>query len=338
MQNESIISQRNLQLSLYSGVALIVISILFLGREQESMTFITRIVSAVTIPALFYLLGGLVIRYLKAPLAGPGIVATGGWLIVVGLIHLWDQSDMPAFMRPYYWLIASLAGAVVITLTAHYLRTWLLIPLIPLVQANALWAGFDAVGLNVVWWSALTFLLVLVWWELPQRFISEDDTWKLIYQVCGVLMTLFLLGFAYWLPAPTDKTMLSTWSAGALLVTYLGMRHRVSSLIPLALAMLTGAVMWGLPAMWWSVAWLVIALGTVIFIEQLARKDKAANAMALDLSIALSLILTGMAALFTQLLPLSGADTIPSLSIPVLLISAGLFGWIGWRGAISKAV
>ena len=192
MQNESIISQRNLQLSLYSGVALIVISILFLGREQESMTFITRIVSAVTIPALFYLLGGLVIRYLKAPLAGPGIVATGGWLIVVGLIHLWDQSDMPAFMRPYYWLIASLAGAVVITLTAHYLRTWLLIPLIPLVQANALWAGFDAVGLNVVWWSALTFLLVLVWWELPQRFISEDDTWKLIYQVCGVLLTLFL--------------------------------------------------------------------------------------------------------------------------------------------------
>src|SRR5204863_2256891 len=96
-------NQKTLQLSLYSGVALIVVSMLFLGRGQES--FVGQAITVLAAPLFFYVVGALIYRYLHAPLAAPGIIATGAWLVGVGLIHLYDKRTlMPPALQPYYWL------------------------------------------------------------------------------------------------------------------------------------------------------------------------------------------------------------------------------------------
>jgi hypothetical protein len=155
MITQRVQSQSTLQWLLYSGIALIVISMLFLGREQQSSSFLAQALTIMVTPAIFYLVGVLVCRYLDTPLAGPGIVATGGWLVAVGLIHLYQkQLLLPPFIQPYYWLIASLVGTTIITFTGHKLRIWLLAPLIPLTQANAMWALMGVSGLHIDWWSA----------------------------------------------------------------------------------------------------------------------------------------------------------------------------------------
>src|SRR5687767_10080165 len=113
-------TQKTLQLSLYSGIALIIISMLFLGRSLESSSFIVQAITVLAAPAFFYIVGAVVYRYLSAPLAAPGIVATGAWLIDVGLIHLNDKRGlMPDILQPYYWLVASVLAAVLITITGH---------------------------------------------------------------------------------------------------------------------------------------------------------------------------------------------------------------------------
>src|SRR5436190_2074689 len=131
LKNVSI--QRLIQLSLASGIALIVVSMLFMGRGQESTSFIEQAASVLAVPAIFYLIGVLVYRYLDAPLAAPGIVATGAWLVDVGVIHLYDKRNlMPVPLQPYYWLAASLLAAVLITFTGHRIRTGLVVPPVPL--------------------------------------------------------------------------------------------------------------------------------------------------------------------------------------------------------------
>jgi hypothetical protein len=74
---KNVSSQRLIQITLTSGIALIVISTLFMARGQESSSFIEQALSVLAIPAIFYALGILVYRYLNAPLAAPAIVATG---------------------------------------------------------------------------------------------------------------------------------------------------------------------------------------------------------------------------------------------------------------------
>ena len=92
-------------------------------------------------------------------------------------------------------------------LTGHRARIWLLIPLVPLTQINAIAAIMSAIGLSVAWWPVFAFLLVLVWWESP----LNDDEWKLVYRVSAVLFEVFLLVFSYWLPAQTANSMLITF-------------------------------------------------------------------------------------------------------------------------------
>src|SRR5689334_21191384 len=104
-------THRALQLSLYSSIALIVISMLFLGRGQTSSSFLIQAATILAAPLFFYIVGIIVYRHLNAPLAAPGIIATGAWLVGVGLIHLYDKRVlMPAVLQPYYMLIASLVS------------------------------------------------------------------------------------------------------------------------------------------------------------------------------------------------------------------------------------
>src|SRR5579871_3256947 len=175
--------QRSLHLSITSGIVLIVLSMLFLGRDQSSTSFAIQGISILAIPAVFYAIGLVVCRYLDAPLAGPGIVATGAWLVGVGLIRLYVQRTLlPDTWQPYYWLCASLLAGVLVTLTGHRVRSWLLAPLVPLVQANALWAILAVMGIAPQWQPALSFLLVLGWWEAPM----VDLFWRRTYRGSAV--------------------------------------------------------------------------------------------------------------------------------------------------------
>ncbi len=328
--------KKPLQLSLYGGITLILISMLFLGRGQESASFLVQAITVLAAPAFFYLVGVLVYRHLNAPLAAPGIIATGAWLIGVGLIHLYDKRGlMPVVLQPYYWLGASLLAATLITLTGHRVRIWMLVLLVPLTQVNAMWAIMGALGLSVEWMPPLCFALVLLWWELP----LQDTEWVLVYRVSAVCLAVFLLVFSAWLPAPTARTMMLTWGAGGVLVAVLGLRHGWVKLGPLAIAMMTCATAWGLPASWWPPVWLTFAAGTIIFIERLTtrhdkdeEKDpKGRGVQAVQMSEALAIVLSAASALLAQAGPLMNVPIHPLGTAGVLLGAGFLMAWLGVR-------
>ncbi len=77
MTTPSVLSQKSLRITLYSGIALVVISMLFLGRDLATSPLLVQLAYTVCTPALFDGVGSLVYRHLDAPLAAPGIVATG---------------------------------------------------------------------------------------------------------------------------------------------------------------------------------------------------------------------------------------------------------------------
>jgi hypothetical protein len=131
--------------------------------------------------------------------------------------------------------------------------------------------------------------------------------------------------------------MLVTWGACALLVAILGFRHGWVNLGPLAIVLLACALAWGLPIVWWPPVWLVIGIGTVIFIERLALGKAESNKLALEMSTALAILLSGAAALLSVMLPFFGGASIPTLTALVVGFSGSLMIWIGWRRALTIA-
>jgi hypothetical protein len=328
-------NSKQLQLTLYSGVALIVISMLFLGRGQPNASFAAQAFTVLAVPAFFYIVGLLVGKYLHTPLAAPGLIATGAWLVGVGLIHLYDQRILlPEVIQPYYWFIASLLAGALITITGHQVRIWMLVPLVPLVQANAVWATMSALGMDVKWMPALSFLLVLAWWELP----IKSERWQTIYRASGVVVTLVVLLFSLWLPLTTQQSLAITWGIGAGVVALLGLRHGWSRMGPLSIILLVVASIWGLPGNLWPLAWIVLALVTVVFIEQLTTRDeKGKDSKTVEISEALAVVLSGIAALAAQLGASFGGQ--PPYILLIVLIGAGaLMIWLGWRRRLLLAM
>jgi|GEM_PF-881454 len=320
---------KSLQTMLYSGVVLIVISMLFLGREQQSASFVVQAFTVLFAPAFFYVAGAAVWRYLRLVLAAPGLIATGAWLIGVGLIHLYDKRVLlPENVQPYYWLIASVISAILITQTGRRVWIWMLVPLVPLTQVNALWATMSAFGVEVRYMPALSFMLVLAWWEVAAR----NERWTAVYRTSAVVLTIVLLLFTMWLPLSTPESRMITWGMGALMIAVLGLRHGWVRMGPLAIALLTCATIWGLPRYWWPMAWLALAAVTVIFIERVSTKDeKSKDGKALEISRALALLLSGFAALFAQVSTFFGAPMSPVINMLVVFGAGALMITIGWR-------
>src|SRR5260370_328210 len=76
-------------------------------------------------------------------------------------------------------------------------------------------------GIAPQWQPALSFLLVLAWWEAPK----VSPHWRSIYRGSAALLSLFLLVFTIWLPLTTPRSLMITWAAGAAVVALLGLRH-----------------------------------------------------------------------------------------------------------------
>jgi len=329
--------QRTLQVALYSGIALIVVSMLFLlGQSQADLSFFGQAVAVLAVPAFFYGAGVLVYRYLKAPLAGPGIIATGAWLTGVSLIHLYVRRILlPDVLQPYYWLGASLFAAGLITLTGHRVRIWMLTPLVPLVQANALWAVMIWLGVPVAWMPALSFVWVLFWWHVPVK----DERWQSIYRASAAVLAGLLLLFAVWLPLSTPQTLLITWAIAAGVSAYIGLKQRWMICLPLTVALLTCGSVWGLSARWWPLTWLTLGAGTIIFILWVsAHLEKPKAIRGVDLALALGVLLSGAAVLLAQLSPFTDTTIAPLETLGLSLAAALLFLWLGTRRQLLTAI
>jgi hypothetical protein len=329
-------SRKPLQFSLYSGIALVVISMLFLGKQQSNASFGAQALTVFAAPAFFFFVGAIVYRYLNAPLAGPGIVATGTWLLGVDLIHLYVQRILlPDVIQPYYWLTVSLVGALLITIIGYRVRIWMHDVLVPLVQINAVWSVMVALGLTVEWMLPSSFVLVLIWWQWPHT----DAKWRSVYRVAAGTLATFLLVLPVLLQLSTPKTLMATWAAGAATVAFLGIRYGSLKLGPLTIVLLTGATMWGIAPPWWPLAWLVLAVFTIIFIERIESDDPdGTRSTATKLSQMLAVLLAGGAALFAEVGPIFLNITMHPLGIVGTLLGAGmLLAWLGWRRDLRMA-
>ncbi len=327
---------RALQFSLYSGIALVVISMLFLVRGSE--TFFAQAALMLAAPAFFFGVGALVYRYLNAPLAAPGIVSTGAWLIGVGMLHLNDQLNthravLPPFLQAAFWPVATLAAVIIITWTGHRIRSWLVVPLVPVLQLVATFTLLDVIGLPLVWWTPFAFALVIVWWEARLK----SPWWAPVYRVAGLLLMVGLIAMSYTLVNATRDTIFATWAAATLTVIFLGLRQGWLNFVPVAIVMVFCASLWGLAPEFWALVWLTLAVGTILFIEtrRMNAKDDASfadNWLAIDLSVALAVLLCGGAALYATWNTVTGTAGFSPLYLTFVHLTAGvLLTWLGWR-------
>lgn len=325
-------SQRTLQVPLYSGIILIITSMLFLNQDYRSASFPVQAMMVLAAPVFFYFVGAMVYRFLDAPLAAPGIVSTGAWLVGVSLIHLYDQRLLlPDGMQSYYWCFASTLAALVITLTGHKIRSWLVIPLMLFMQVNLVWSLMSIVGIGLQWWPPLSFILVIAWWEIPVR----QPALPTAYRSGATLLTFALILISYGLNTSTTESIVATWTIGAVVIMVLGSLHGFLNFIPMATVMLVCASLWGLNPVWWPFAWLAMATVTILFVEHQQRREH--EHLAVDLSVGLSVILCGAAVLFSMLSPLVHVHLQP-LAIALSLLEAGfLLVWLGWRREIVLA-
>lgn len=200
----------DLRLILYAGIALIVGSLALMVRDQPTLEY--QMALAFGAPVLFYIVGGLALRYLNAPLAAPGIVATGAWLLVVAMLYSTTLYDNINANRGLWWLI-SLVVTAIITITGHRVKFALLYPLVLIVQINAVGAVASALGIEWQWLTSLSFIMVAVWWWGVPRLV-RDATWITAYRVgaallIGLLVTLslFLRENAFVSPISTSLTL-----------------------------------------------------------------------------------------------------------------------------------
>ncbi|HVO41810.1 MAG TPA: hypothetical protein VMT34_04265, partial [Aggregatilineales bacterium] len=180
----------------------------------------------------------------------------------------------------------------------------------------------------VEWMPPLSFVLVLLWCEVPVK----TDRWRTVYRVSAAVLTLFLVAFTLWLPIATPLTSMLTWLVGAAVVAFVGWRRRWEKLNPIAMAMLAYGCTLGLPASAWPLIWLAIALMTVLTIERpVLNLEKGKDVAALAMSKALAIVLSGAAAFLAQISPYFGIPLHPLATVSLLLGSGLLLAWMGLR-------
>src|SRR5258707_15855729 len=91
-------------------------------------------------------------------------------------------------------------------------------------------------------------------------------------------MSVMLMIFGNWLPARIPESLMLTWAACAAVVAIIGLQNGWLSFGPLAIVILTGASIWGLPPGGWPLTWLVFAVGTLVFIERRGNRSRGGSA------------------------------------------------------------
>lgn len=218
--------QTVLQLLLYSGIGLILLSVLFMSRgesgtidsayaPQETNAFLATL-PYLLFPILFYGLGIGTQRLFQSSLAAPGIISTGAWLVAIVGVQLYDNlSSLSPDWRLPVWVAVMSAASVILTLTGYRLRFWMVIPLVPLSHLNLLWALLGALSVNVTWLPLLSYGLVLGWMVYP----SFGDRWGSIYRVSAMFISAGLFFLSLWIPLSPPQRLLTAIAGGTLLIS-----------------------------------------------------------------------------------------------------------------------
>ncbi|MFN8530451.1 MAG: hypothetical protein U0670_17755 [Anaerolineae bacterium] len=216
-----------LQWTLYAGIALIVGSTAFLMRDTQSEYFLIHLGMSLIAPLLFYTIGALAMRYLRAVLVPRGILATGAWLLTVALLHLSGKSSLIPGGESAFWTIGSVLVAAIVTYTGHRVKFALLYPLVIVTQANALWAVLGGLWIEPQWIAPLSLGLAALWWEAAPRYV-RDATWIKVYRASSPLLIAFAVGLSLFLRENAHVSPLSSSltliTAGAL-VLWIGARR-----------------------------------------------------------------------------------------------------------------
>ncbi len=213
-----------LQVPLYGGIALIVGSTAFLMRDSTSPSFFVHVLMALIAPALFYLIGGLAMRYLRAMLVPRGIVAAGAWMLSAGLLHLSTKTHL-IDSGEVLWRLGIVAVAVVVTVTGHRVRFAALYPLVLILQVSATWSLMGLLNLPPHWVVPFLLPVAAIWWfGVPRicqemRWLNAYRTGALIVVIGSIGLSLFLRSNAVVSPFSTSLTLIL---GGVLLLTMLG--------------------------------------------------------------------------------------------------------------------
>ena len=213
-----------LQLPLYVGIALIVGSTAFLMRDSTSTSFFVHVMMALIAPALFYAVGGLAIRYLRAMLVPRGIVAAGAWLLTAGLIHLSTKTHLIE-SGEILWRLGIIAAAIVVTFTGHRVRFAALYPLVMILQVSGAWSLMGLLNQPPHWVAPLLLPVSAFWWFGVPRF-SSNTRWLNAYQIGALVLVIAAIGLSLFLRANAIVTPFSTSLTlilgGALLLAMMG--------------------------------------------------------------------------------------------------------------------
>jgi hypothetical protein len=225
-------------------------------------------------------------------------------------------------------LIASLVAAALVTITGHRIKIWMIVPLVPLIQINALEAVLTILGVPMLASPALSLLIVLVWWEIP----ASKDRWQSIYRVSGLNFGAAMLAFSVLIPFATPQSMLVTWGMAAGCAAILGLRHRLGYFAPLTILLLVGAILLGLSANLWPFLLLVLGLVAIFAAEgKLPFTEDKATHLWLEISLALGLVLLGLAALIAKFEAVNNLNLVPFAPAWIYTVAGAVLIWFGVR-------
>ncbi len=197
-----------LQVPLYGGIALIVGSTAFLMRDLTSPFFFAHVLMSLTAPALFYLIGGLAMRYLRAMLVPRGIVAAGAWMLSAGLLHLSTKTHLIEGGE-VLWRLGIVVVAVLVTITGHRVRFAALYPLVLILQVSAAWSLMGYFLLPPHWVAPLLLSVAAIWWFGVPR-ICQDTRWVNSYRIGALMVVIGSIGLSLFLRANAVVSPFST--------------------------------------------------------------------------------------------------------------------------------
>ncbi|MCK6578592.1 MAG: hypothetical protein L6Q98_10860 [Anaerolineae bacterium] len=300
-------SRWTLALTTYAGSALLVISLLFLGKELQTDSFLVRVAAAISMPAALLGLSVLSRRADNAPLVTSALSTAAAWLVGVALIQLLDlRRALSDGWLDAFWLIASLAAAVAVTLVGRRTRNLLIAPMILLLQLNLAAAAasvFPAQAQSYPYLVAFGMPSIAALWLL---FPHATSFWRRVYRTGALLIltaaSAHVLAFAMDFPVAA----ILTWLAASALIAVLGVLTRLSVLAHLSA--------WGFAGVWafvhrvWVVnpetfaLWITLPAALAVLIGQATRssggKRKKAQGMlgamfrwtTADVSVGLSIV------------------------------------------------
>ncbi|MBL8133753.1 MAG: hypothetical protein JNL42_17960 [Anaerolineae bacterium] len=267
-------SRWTLALTTYAGSALLVISLLFLGKDLQTDSFLVRVTAAISMPATLLGLSVLSRRAGNAPLVTGALSTAAAWLVGVALVQLLDlRSALSDGWSNAFWLFASLIAAVAVTIVGGRTRNLLIAPMILLLQLNFAAAAISTFpALAQPYLTALGIPCAAAVWLL---FPHATPFWRRVYRTGAFLLLMAVSAQMLLLATDFPAAAILTWLAASALIAILGVVTRLRVLAHLSA--------WGFAGVWtfahrtWVgspetfALWIILPAALAVLIGQVTR-------------------------------------------------------------------